>query len=273
MPVRALDIGILTDEVSRDLAEAFEICGTWGITRFELREGSTARFPGFTAAEVGLVEERVAAGNRVTAVSPGILKGHVEHEAQWRLELDETLPRALELGARFGCPLLIVFGFERAEGESPRLRTNVMRVFERVAREAEAAGMTVAVENEPNFWVDRALETTEMLRQIGHPGLKANWDPANSHWGGYVPEHADFEALLPYIANVHVKDHLPADENAPWRPVGSGDTPWNDYLRWIIHETALEHVTLETHCRPLEESSRRSVEWLRDAIAGIEEEA
>lgn len=267
MPGRHVDIGVVTDEVSRNLEEAFDISSEWGISRFELREGSEARFPGFTDHEVAFVDSQIRTGNRITAVSPGILKGHIQNKSSLRREMESTLPRAIELGVRFGCPLLIVFGFERASDETVGLRSEVMRAFERVAQEAEEAGMTVAIENEPNFWVDRPRDTAEMLKEIGHPALKANWDPANSHWGGYVPDYDDFLTLRPFIANVHVKDHLPSDAEAPWRPVGRGETPWMEFLPWLVRETELNHVTLETHCQPLAESSRESLVWLRKTLA------
>ncbi|HEX9658752.1 MAG TPA: hypothetical protein VGA18_00565, partial [Rhodothermales bacterium] len=49
----------------------------------------------------------------------------------------------------------------------------------------------------------------------------------------------------------------------PWRPVGQGKTPWNDYLTWISEDTQLEHVTIETHALPLVENTRDSLEALR----------
>lgn len=269
---RTLDVGIVTDEVSRNLEEALTLSSEWGVTRFELREGATARFPEFTADEAALVEDRLRHGTRVTAVSPGILKGPIEDADRLRTEMTQTLPRALELAQRFDCPMLIVFGFERAPNEAASLRRNVLRAFEEVAERAAAAGLTVAIENEPNFWVDRPRETAAMLEEIGHPALKANWDPANAHWGGLLPDHDDFLALLPHIANVHVKDFDPYHLDAPWRPVGQGRTPWAEFLRWIVEETDLNHVTLETHCLPLAESSRQSLEWMRDLLTRLEAE-
>lgn len=268
---RPFEIAVVTDEVSLSLEEALRLGGAWGITRFELREGIEGRFPFFTDEEIGLVEEQLRGGARVTAVSPGILKGSIQDLERLRYELEHVLPRSMELGARFESPLLIVFGFERADGESDRLRLDVMRTFERVAEEAVAAGMAVAVENEPNFWIDEARETAAMLEEIGHPSLKVNWDPANAHWGGRLPDYGDFTALRPYLANVHIKDYSPADPRAPWKPIGQGETPWPEYLEWIVRETDLEHATLETHCTPLEESSKESLDYLHEILTQVEE--
>ena len=268
---KALELGVVTDEVSRDLREALEISTGWGLSRFELREGSSARFPFFNPDEIRAVEERLRAGARITAVSPGILKGHADDEGRLRRELEEVLPKALELGARFETPMLIIFGFERYPREPASNRTRVLRLFERVAEAAADAGMITAVENEPGFWIDDAEGTAALLEELGHPALKANWDPANSHWGGHLPTHEDFSVLRPHIANLHIKDYYPDDADRPWRPVGDGATPWPEILSWIAREADLDHVTLETHCVPLEESSRRSLDALRRMLADLDE--
>lgn len=266
MSSNPLDIGVVTDEVSRDLAEALDVSRSWGLSRFELREGSERRFPFFTDTEVRLVEEVVRDGAEITAVSPGILKRPVDDEKRLRRELNEILPRAIENARRFGCPRLVVFGFARYEGEPPENRARAMHAFEQVAEHAAEADMMVAIENEPNFWIDRPRAAAAMLEEIGHPALAINWDPANQHWGGQRPRRDGFEALRPHIANVHAKDYTPDDPDVPWRPIGEGITPWGEILRWIIEDTELDHVTLETHCTPLIENSRQSLDALQALI-------
>ncbi len=262
-----LNIGVVTDEVSRHLPEALSLSRSWGLSRFELREGSAGRFPDFTDAEVRLLEDLIREGAQITAVSPGILKGAPADRDRLRRDLDQTLPRAIEQAVRLDAPVLVVFGFARQADNPSEHRVTVLRAFEQVAEAAAAAGLTVAIENEPNFWVDRPAETTALLDEIGHPALNVNWDPANLHWGGKRPGRADFETLRPYLANVHVKDYTPDDPDTPWRPVGEGITPWSDILRWVVNDTDLEHVTLETHCPPLIENSQASVRTLRRLIA------
>ncbi|WP_420454319.1 sugar phosphate isomerase/epimerase family protein [Rubrivirga sp.] len=261
-----LSIGVVTDEVSRSLPEALEIAQSWGLGRFELREGEAGRFPAFTRDEVAALEDARRQGGRITAVSPGIFKGSVEDEAATRAALEDTLPRTIELAHRLGCPLVIIFGFERHEGEPDASRTWAMRAFEAAADQAHGAGMRVAIENEPDFWIDRPEPSAGMLDEIGHPALALNWDPANLHWGGHRPTVADLEVVLPHLANLHVKDYAPGRPQAPWFPVGEGQTPWADLLPTVQSSSDLEHVTLETHCEPLVESSRRSLDALRTLL-------
>lgn len=261
-----IDIGIVTDEVARDLAEALDTSRSWGLTRFELREGSERRFPFFTDREARLVDEAVRDGAQVTAVSPGLLKGHVDDTDRLEHELNAVLPRAIEKAQRFDCSLLVVFGFAQYEGEPASNRRRALHAFERVAEEAAAAGLVVAIENEPGFWVDRPEAAAALLEEIDHPALRLNWDPANQHWGGRRPDHEGFRAVRPHIANLHVKDYTPHDRDVPWRPVGDGVTPWKEILGWVIEETDLAHVTLETHCTPRVECSHQSLDAVRALI-------
>ncbi len=262
-----MEIGVVTDEVARDLAEALEVSAAWGLARFELREGADGRFPFFTRDEIRLLEAALRRGNRITAVSPGLFKGSVEDKKRLDFERADVLPRALDLARHLACPLLIVFGFATYDGEPAANRVRVLRAFERVAEAAAEAGLTVAVENEPGFWVDHPDETVALLDELGHPSMRINWDPANLHWGGMKPTYEAFSTVRPYLANVHVKDFTPDDPEVPWRPLGQGITPWAEILPWIIDETDLAHVTLETHCEPLIESSQASLAWLRNLIS------
>lgn len=269
-----LDIAFVTDEVSRNIEESLNICRGWGISLFELREGSERRTPYLTAHEVSCIENEIRSGARITALSPGIFKQPVEHEAAIREDLERTLPETIELAQRFGCRTIIVFGFEK-EGEAPSSRLKAQKNFADAAEVAAQAGIVLAIENEPEFWIDQPADAVAMLDEIGHPGLRVNWDPANMHWGGMTPTEEDLNVIAPYLHNLHIKDYYPADPGAPWRPIGEGTTPWQELLEAVVEkrsqgELGIEHVTIETHCEPLFESSEKSLENLRTMLNKIQ---
>ena len=266
MTQHPIQLGIVTDEISRELDIALDQAAAWGIRHFELREGSKQRFPLFTAEEIGRIDTLVSNGGTVTAVSPGIYKGHVEDRAQWRQEADSVFPKTIELAQRFECTTIIAFGFESCD-ERPENRLQVLNAFERIAEQAAEARMQVAIENEPGFWIDRPRFTLSMLEEIGHPALKLNWDPANLHWGGQVPDEEAVTQLKEYIVNLHVKDFTPEDEEVPWRALGEGVVPWATLFPIILEHLRLSHVTIETHCEPLIKNSRISLDFLLDLIA------
>lgn len=265
-----LEIGVVTDEITRDLAASLSYARDWGIGLFELREGSERRFPHFTPTEVSLIDAAVAAGERITAVSPGIFKQSAADEAQTATQLADTLPRTIEMAARFECPLVIVFGFEKIGDEGRSERLLAQRAFAAAAEQAAAAGMIMAIENEPGFWVDGPDETLEILGEIGHPSLKLNWDPANRVWGGDDVTRQDLEKLREHVVNVHVKDYDPRDAKAPWVAVGSGIMNWGEILRWVAAADLVGHVTLETHCAEGVENSRKSHQRIVELLADIQ---
>jgi sugar phosphate isomerase/epimerase len=269
-PSPSLAVGVVTDEVSEDLEEALSMCRDWDIDRVELRQGAEGRFPNFTDAELRRVEAAIREGGEVTAVSPGILKGTVADTERLDRELEEILPRTIEAARRLDCSRVIVFGVRRAEEPPSDARARVLRCFERAAETAADAGMTIAIENEPGFWIDDPERSARLVEAVDHPALTLNWDPANLHWGGQRPTRAGFEAVRPHLGNLHVKDYTPNDPDVPWRPVGEGVTPWGDILTWIVEDTDLAHVTLETHYTPRIEASRKSLTALRRLIADAE---
>lgn len=265
MSDRTFEIGIITDEVVRDISKAFSICADWNISHFELREGVKGRFPAFTAEEITRVDEVVQSGGTITAVSPGIFKGNIEDEQRWRREAEQTVPRAIELARRFNCETMIAFGFEDCDNSASN-RVKVLRALEMIGELAAAASIRIAIENEPGYWIDRPDETVALLQELGHPAIQLNWDPANLHWGGQEPTRTALEILLPHIINLHVKDYTPEDDIVPWRPLGKGIVPWKKLLPSILELTTLAHGTVETHCEPLIENSDFSVQTLRDLL-------
>ena len=265
---RSLDIGIVTDEITRDLGEALDYAAGWGINLFELREGSKARFPAFTAEEVSIIDHALTSGSSVTAVSPGIFKGHVEEEDQRRREIERTFPKAIELAQRFNCKTIIAFSFDGCD-DAPANRLRVLKAFEQIAEQAAEADLQIAFENEPQFWVDRPEQTISLLEEIGHPSLKVNWDPANLHWSGQEPDDEALEKLKPYLVNLHIKDFTPDDEEIPWRPLGDGIVPWEALLPHVLQNTDLAHATIETHCEPLISNSERSIDHFRTLLSRL----
>lgn len=265
---KQLELGIVTDEITRDLGEALDQAGGWGIQRYELREGSERRFPFFTQEEIRLIDHALLAGAKITAVSPGIFKGNVQEAAQRQQEIEDVFPRTIELAQRFKCKTVIAFAFDGCD-DAPANRLRVLRAFEQIAEQAAAADLVVAFENEPNFWIDRPDTSVALLEEIGHPALRINWDPANLHWSGQEPDEAALALLAPYLVNVHVKDYSPESEGEPWCPLGKGIVPWPALLPGLAGHKKIKHLTIETHCPPLVRNSEASIEALRALLADL----
>ena len=75
----------------------------------------------------------------------------------------------------------------------------------RVAAAADAAGVDVALEIHGDIMATGAL-TLPLLEKIGHPRIKVAYDTANCEFYGDTKAVDDLHTMLPYLANVHLKD-------------------------------------------------------------------
>ena len=75
----------------------------------------------------------------------------------------------------------------------------------RVAAAADAADVDVALEIHGDIMATGAL-TVPLLERIGHPRIKVAYDTANCEFYGAAKAVDDLHTMLPYLANVHLKD-------------------------------------------------------------------
>ncbi|MEO8167875.1 MAG: sugar phosphate isomerase/epimerase family protein [bacterium] len=262
-----LSLGIVSDEISSDFSEAMQHASAWGISLMEIRLLKSGRVPNVSKEDIGEVLEYIRKGGvRITALSPGIFKHRLSKTDQLEEELHVTLPQTITLAKSLGASLIIVFGFEREPAEPDANRSIAIDILRRAAAVAERAGIKLAIENEPGFWCDTGANTRSILDEVGSTALGANWDPANAYGTAEVPYPEGYEAIKEKIFNVHVKD---TKEGSLVRcvPVGEGVLDWAGQLHALRRDKIVSHVTIETHCLPLIENSRRNVETLRRMLS------
>jgi sugar phosphate isomerase/epimerase len=207
-----MTLGIVADEISRNFADAVRIGKSLGIRRYEIRNLTTGRAPMCDAAEL-LEVERIAGGEgvEITALSPGLFK-LTEDAAGFARDMREVYPKAAEWAHRWRLPGLIVFGFHKpgateqnvgamARSEAPAA---ISEWLAEAGRRACADGLLLMIEPEPICWCDTGGKTVELIQ--GASGLKINYDPGNVAWFEGSDPIGEFDAVAPWIANVHVKD-------------------------------------------------------------------
>ena len=264
-----MELGIVSDEISPDFGEAVRHATAWGISLFEIRVLKTGRIPFVDQGELQQVKDLVKKKSiRITALSPGILKLPLSRASKIEQEIKETLPQTLALAHELGASLVIVFGFQKEQNESPENFYQAADFMRRAARRAGEEGVTLIIENEPGFWCDSGANTARLIDAVNSPFLRANWDPCNGYGTAEKPYPKGYNAIKKFIVNVHVKD---TREGALIRcvPVGEGAIDWKRQLRALAQDEIVSHVTIETHCEPLIENSRRNVETLRHYLAEI----
>ena len=265
-----MEIGFVTDEISRDVREAIEIGVTWGISMYELRVIEENRIPNIDGKKIKEIEKLIGKfGIQITALSPGTFKGTLQETNVIEHEINEVLPKTFQLANKFNSQMVIVFGFKRADEDQENDEQRVIDLFSRVAKSAEKNGLVVTVENEPGFWCDSGANTARILAAVNSPALRANWDPGNSVGTDEPPFPDGYRAIKDWIANVHVKDTVKG-ALVECVPVGEGVVGWPGQIQAIMRDRPVEHITIETHCLPLIEKSKQNLRVVRELIAATQ---
>ncbi|HEX9655641.1 MAG TPA: sugar phosphate isomerase/epimerase family protein [Bacteroidota bacterium] len=265
----AIEVGIVSDEISSDFVEAMHFASLWDVSIVEIRLLKSGRVPNVGKEDIEEVRQYIRRGDiRITALSPGIFKHPLSKLNELEEELNSALPRTIEMAKSLNASLIIVFGFKREQDE-PESHYNVaVNFLRRAASIAERAGVKLAVENEPGFWCDTGTNTRKIIDDVGSPFLGANWDPANAYGTAETPYPDGYLAIKDRIFNVHVKDTRQGSL-VQCVPVGDGVLDWDGQIRAIVHDKIVSHVTIETHCLPLIQNSQRNVGVLRRMIRNV----
>lgn len=273
-----MKLGIVADEIDRNIRAAVECGVQLGLRRFEIRNLASGRVPLCDAAELREVEDVMRAfGAEVTAVSPGLFK-FAENAREFRAQMEGVYPRAAELAHRWGLPGLIVFGFHKPGATEANAATiggshPPEEVVEWLAEAGERAGrdaLLLMIEPEPICWAEDGRSTAALIRLAGSPHLKINYDPGNDAWLLNRDPIDDFDAVAPFIANVHIKDLRPLTRGAShpeWVPAGEGII---DYRRHFarLRETGFSgSFSLEPHLDGKIETVRKCKEAAERAWA------
>jgi len=184
-------------------------------------------------------------------------------------ELHDTLPETFRLAQRLDTKTVIVFGFQRSSRDGAGEEQKAFDLLRQAALLAQQHGLVLAVENEPGFWCDTGVNTARMLAQVNSPALRANWDPGNAVGTEEIPFPTGYHAIKNWIGNVHVKDTI-MGSLVECVPVGEGKVDWRGQLQALARDQIVKHVTIETHCLPLLENSKKNLESVRKILAETE---
>jgi sugar phosphate isomerase/epimerase len=118
-------------------------------------------------------------------------------------------------------------GFLPHESDDPE-RAKLVQRLRRFADLFAGQGLRLALETGQ----EEAATLLEVLRELDHPAVGVNFDPANMILYGKGDPIAALEALAPHVLQVHIKDALTASAAGTWGsevPVGSGAVDWSRF--------------------------------------------
>jgi sugar phosphate isomerase/epimerase len=286
-----MNIAVVTDELSDDLETALELAADMGLRHVELRGIGGHRVPRvgpFWQQRIPELLKRF--GMEVVAISPGIFKiplpqpvpegfevlrwqdleesAHVR-DAAALLEDHRTtlLQESIAFAKRVGAQTIVIFGIVRssAEREMPPI---VRTLLTDAVREAERAGLVLALENEHICWADGGERTAALLREINSPAFRINWDPGNAFSAGEEPYPQGYQAVRGLVGHVHVKDaRRTGPHTTEWAIEGEID--WPGQLQALVRDGYRGPIVIETHVRPKVASARATLERIRKELQEV----
>lgn len=245
-----MKLGVVTDETRLPFEEAVEFGLDHGLSAFEVRAVNGSRIPDFSPATKRKVLDVILKyGVDIPCISPGAFKVPLESDLV-REQVDVRFPSSLELAKELGARTVIVFTPLVPEGASPtEIPAQVLEILEAAAEKARAADLMLALEVEGGTYAPTGQATAELLRRIGHPHLRANWDPGNAARAGEAAWPDGFESLRDFIHHVHVKDAVYEEEEGGMRFTypGKGVCDWPNQLRGLKDLGYAGYLMIETH--------------------------
>jgi sugar phosphate isomerase/epimerase len=265
-------LGITTDEINEDLAEACRFLRRFGLEYAEIRniggKYNTAQpIEKIQEARKVLDEYRI----RLAILDTGFFKvplppegaeGNRKIDEQWKL-LDAAKERAKILGT----DKIRIFGFTYREGQKiPHAEARIAELLSEAVR--RAPGFRLAMENVGESYVWSGAQSADMLRRV--KGLWLVWDPNNAASTGEQSFPDGYKLLDPArIVHVHLRDYkrLPGGKTE-WCGVGQGEFDHVGQFRALFKAGYKETMSLETHFQ-IDGSKAKASEFSIQALLKI----
>lgn len=278
-----------------DVLEALELFAAAGLDAAELiwQQGYEAGLPERDGGRVvGAVERRARElGLGVCALTPYMSAINSLDDAERERDV-ERFRRCLADAARLGAPIVRVYAGAYQPGEPDRSAKHARLVesLRLLARDAQAAGVTLAVENHFNTMAVSARETVELVEAVAEPAVGILYDQANLAFTHGEDAEAAIALQAPWIRHVHVKDLVFVDRDRPLvatavhkvdaeeravrsRVVGDGELDWPGIVAALLNSGYDGALSLEYeyrwHPQDLPEPAeglRRGAETLREYL-------
>jgi 3-dehydroshikimate dehydratase len=157
------------------------------------------------------------------------------------LSFDSVLDTALELETEM---IRVWAGSRDSERFSAAERAAVVDDAQRICGLAAVAGVHIALEYHGRTLTNTLDSTLQFLKEAKQPNLKTYWQPRT----GPSPEQnlAELNAVLPYLANVHVFQWTRGEDGKAVRhPLADGKEEWTEYLAAAAVDKEERYALLE----------------------------
>lgn len=256
-------LGVLTDEVSVQLAEALDWIKEQQLAHVEIRMVDGHNVISLSDEQVQTVKEEVSKrGLFISAIASPVFKcaldpsrpvasGDTFGQAEESVEAHfDKLKRAFEICKILGTNQIRIFSFWR-EVAPEQHEQEIVGHLRTAAELAKKHGIVLLLENEPSCNGGFASEVARLTQLVASPNLKVLWDPGNEEYGGRNSHPTGYGEVKAELGHVHLKDAL-IDSKGVSRcvPIGSGHVPFKEQLQSLQADGYTGLFTIETHYVP-----------------------
>ena len=198
------------------------------------------------------------------AVGDTYLPSWIEPEKERReIRIRHTLD-SLQIAKKLGCRNISMPPGGPLVGSS---RQQAMKLFhqglERVVATAEALGVMVLVEPEPDLMIETTAQCKEFIQEVKSEAIGINFDIGHFFCVGDDPRQA-FEELFQWVGHVHIED-IAASRAHNHLIAGQGAIEFKAIFETMVRLGYSGHISLELYpyLDAPEEAGRESLEYLR----------
>ncbi len=242
--------GIISDEVSQDLAVAAKLASQYRLDALEIRSVGERNLFQMDRQDFARIKEVTGAHNlAICGISSPLFKCSLDSSTEYHQHL-EGLKRCVEAANLWQTDIIRAFTFWQQEGVELKA---IGEKFQKAIEIARDGGVTLVIESEPSVNTRNTKQLVEFLQLLRSPHVAALWDPGNEIADPKAPPpYPDGYALLkPYIRHVHIKDIKAKPTGAFYEPalMSRGDVDFHGVFRQLRQDDYQGYVSVETHFR------------------------
>lgn len=273
-------LGIITDEITPEFAQALDFISDRSLHYCELRELWRQNIMNASEETLARAKKLIEEHHlTVSDIASPIFKYNLpempakeEKRDTFRAnftdqDTEELLQKASKLARFFGAPKIRIFSYWRVDDPEKAYP----HVRERLAKAAALAAknkIILVLENEHTTNIGTGKELGRILRDIHSPYLRGNWDPGNAAMLNEVPYPDGYNAVRGLFAHMHIKDVKkdPTTGKLSWAPVGGGFIDYRGQFKALRGDNYNGTLSLETHyLRP----DKNKIESTRESLEGL----
>ncbi|MBO0781765.1 MAG: sugar phosphate isomerase/epimerase [Ktedonobacteraceae bacterium] len=241
-------LSAFADEISLDLQEQVEVLLSENIHFIDFRSAWGTNILDLTDEQVARARQILDAnGVGVAAIGSPIGKVPIDFSYE---EHFQRFERAVTVAKAFNTRYIRLFSFYPPVGGSVNdlvaQKDEVIRRLSAMTQRAREENLVLVHENEKDIYGDTIARNVDMLQGVNDAHFRSVLDPANYLQCEQTPYPDAYEATLPWLEYVHVKD-VRADGTLV--VAGDGEGKWPELLRRLRADGYDGFMALEPHLK------------------------